>query len=88
MLAAYGFPERFATETVAEYGADLFEAFRRTPMEHLAHPAQPLLYAVGGHVDLTTVRASGCTVERLRTWESDVVGRKIGVERQQYIGNR
>src|SRR5690606_36013931 len=38
MLAAYGFPERFATETPAGYGADLFEAFRRTPMEHLAHP--------------------------------------------------
>lgn len=79
-MALFGFPERFTTETPAEYGADLFEAFRRTPMKHLAHPAQPLLYAVGGHVDLTTVRASGCTVERLRTWDADRVGENIDPE--------
>lgn len=79
VLAEYGFPERMATETLAEAGADLFEAFRRTKMVHLAHPEQPKLYAVGGHVDLTTVRAEGVSVERLRTWP-DVAGEKIEPE--------
>lgn len=75
-LAAWGFPERMATSTLAESGADLFEAMRQTKMAHLAHPDQPMLYGVGGHVDLTVVRADGVTTERLRTWP-DEIGRKI-----------
>ncbi|MBB6013465.1 hypothetical protein HNR59_002854 [Aquamicrobium lusatiense] len=75
MMAEYGLPERMATETLAEASAGLFEAFRRTKMVYLAHPEQPVLYAVGGHVDLTTVRAEGVSVERLRNWP-DVVGEK------------
>lgn len=76
-LAKWGFPERAAIESLAECGADLFGAFRATKMAHLAHPDRPLLYAVGGHVDLTVVDATGARTSRLRTWPQDVPGRKI-----------
>lgn len=81
-LADYGFPERMATSTLGESAGDLFEALRATRMQHLAHPDQPWIYGVGGHVDLTTVRADGCTTERLRTWPQDVVGEKIDPARE------
>ncbi len=76
-LADYGFPERMATSTLAESAADLFEAFRATRMQHLVHPDKPWIYGVGGHVDLTTVRPEGVSMERLRTWPKDQVGQKI-----------
>ncbi len=76
MLAEFGFPDRMANSTLAEAGADLFEAMRRTKMEHVAHPDKPMLFAVGGHVDLTVVSALGVETTRLRTWE-DEIGRKI-----------
>lgn len=78
-LADYGFPERMATSTLAESAADLFEAFRETRMQHLAHPDKPWVYGVGGHVDLTVVRAGGVSTERLRTWP-DTIGEKIRPE--------
>ncbi len=81
-LADYGFPERMADSTLAESAADLFEAFRRTRMQHLAHPNKHWLYGVGGHVDLTVVRADGVTTEMLREWPEDVVGRKINPFRE------
>jgi len=76
-LAKWGFPQRVATESLAECGADLFEAFRATKMAHLAHPDKPMLFAVGGHCDLTVVDAAGARSCRLRTWPQDVAGRKI-----------
>jgi hypothetical protein len=74
-LASFGFP--WPGRTLAECAVDLFEAMRRTEMEHLAHPGRPMLYGVGGHVDLITVTAAGCVTERLHTWPQDRVGHKI-----------
>src|SRR5690606_38680796 len=48
-LAEYDLPGRFATESFEECAADLFEAMRRTPMVHLAHPDRPMVFGVGGH---------------------------------------
>lgn len=80
-LADYGFPDRMANSTLGESAGDLFEALRATRMQHLAHPDQPWIYGVGGHVDLTTVRADGVTTERLRTWP-DVIGEPIDPARE------
>lgn len=57
-------------------GAELFERMRRIPGPSAERPDLPDIYGIGGHVDLTTVRTSGVTVERLRTWP-DVIGEKI-----------
>lgn len=80
-LAAWGFPEKMSNSTLAESGPDLFEAMRQTKMAHLAAPGQPMLHAVGGHVDLTTVTAKGSTTKRLRTWP-DKIGEKIKPDQQ------
>jgi hypothetical protein len=74
-LAAHGLPRPGVA--LAECAVDLFEAMRETRMCHLAHPDKPMLYAVGGHVDLVTVRAESVTSKRLRTWPEDRVGHKI-----------
>ena len=70
-LAAWGFPERMADSTLAESGADLFEAMRQTQMPHLGHPDRPLVYGVGCHVDLTVVDGDGARTRQL----ANVVGR-------------
>lgn len=57
-------------------GAELFERMRRIPGPSAERPDLPDVYGIGGHVDLTTVRASGVTVERLRTWP-DEIGERI-----------
>jgi hypothetical protein len=57
-------------------GVELFERMRRVSDINPARPDLPAIHGIGGHVDLTTITASGVFVERLRTW-SDVVGEKI-----------
>lgn len=64
----YGFPDRLANESLAECGADLMEASRRTTMNHNDRD----ICAVGGHVDLAVVRLDGARIERLRTWPDEV----------------
>ncbi|WP_242221210.1 hypothetical protein [Shinella zoogloeoides] len=57
-------------------GAELFERMRQVSAPNPAKPDLPPIHGIGGHVDLTTVLADGCTVERLHTWP-DTVGEKI-----------
>ncbi|WP_139788976.1 hypothetical protein [Manganibacter manganicus] len=57
-------------------GVELFERMRRVSDINPARPDLPAIHGIGGHVDLTTVTASGITVERLRTWP-DIIGEKI-----------
>ncbi|WP_163269667.1 hypothetical protein [Chelativorans alearense] len=75
-LAACGFPGRLAAEPLSACGVDLFEIMRRHKMRHLSAGGH-LVYGIGGHVDLTTVTADGCTTTRLHEWPEDVVGATI-----------
>lgn len=61
---------------LAGRGADLFELMRRRKGPNPAMPGLPEIHGIGGHVDLTTVRATGATTTRLRTWP-DAIGAKI-----------
>jgi hypothetical protein len=63
-------------EGLGVHGADFMEIARQHPSTSPAHPDEPLLYGIGGHVDLTVVTAAGVTTTRLRTWP-DVIGEKI-----------
>lgn len=56
--------------------AFIFESMRRQKMKNPASPEREPFYSVGGHVDLTIVRASGYERRRLREWP-DVIGQKI-----------
>lgn len=57
-------------------GVELFERMRAIAGPNPARPHVPDHHGIGGHLDLTTVRADGCVTERLRMWP-DVVGQKI-----------
>lgn len=54
----------------------MFDAMRRQTMTNPANPHREPLHTVGGHIDLTVIRADGITTKRLHTWP-DVVGEKI-----------
>lgn len=65
------------SEGLRSCGVELLERMRRVPGMNPAKPDLPYLFGIGGHIDLTTVRADGCTVERLHIWPEDVIGEKI-----------
>lgn len=65
------------SESLRVCGAELFERMRRVAGPNPVKPDLAHIFGIGGHIDLTTVRADGCTVERLHTWPVDVVGQKI-----------
>lgn len=67
--------------TLREIGVPLFEAMRRKKGPNPTRPDLPEIYGIGGHVDLTVVAPSGCTVDRLHTW-NDEVGNPIDPSRQ------
>jgi hypothetical protein len=71
-----GLPMFWSMDGVREYGVEFFELARRHKLVNLGHPDKPMVYGLGGHIDLTTVRPEGCTVERIHEWP-DVVGEKI-----------
>jgi len=55
----------------------LMESMRRQKMVNPASPDGEPRHSVGGHVDLTVVRADGYERRRLHEWPEDVVGQKI-----------
>lgn len=65
------------TEGLAACGVQLFEAMRKVPGPNPTRPDLPDVYGLGGHVDLTVIRASRATTTRMHTWAEDVVGQKI-----------
>jgi hypothetical protein len=52
-------------------------SMRRQKMPSPVNPDREPFHSVGCHVDLTTVRAIGCTTRRLHVWPEDVIGRPI-----------
>jgi hypothetical protein len=75
-VAAVGLSLADLADGMEARGADLLEAMRRKKGPNPSKPDLPELYGIGGHVDLTTIRADGVETKRLRTWP-DVVGQKI-----------
>ncbi|MGO8282183.1 hypothetical protein ACC795_12280 [Rhizobium ruizarguesonis] len=72
-MAAAGWSHR---APLANYGANLFEYMRGRKRPNPAYPDADLIYSIGGHLDLTVIRADGYEHRRLLTWP-DVVGQKI-----------
>lgn len=54
----------------------MLDAMRRQKMVNPAAPHREPIHSVGGHVDLTVVRADGITSKRLHEWP-DVIGQPI-----------
>lgn len=79
-IAASGIAPEDAREGLRGVAVPLFDAMRRRKGPNPLKPGLPDVYGIGGHIDLTVVRPTGCTVERLHTW-SDVVGERIEPER-------
>ncbi len=71
-----GLPMFWPLDGLAEYGATFFNVVRQNPMVHLAHPDQPELYGIGGHVDHAVIGNEGVAVARIHEWP-DKVGEKI-----------
>jgi len=71
-----GLPMFWAIDGLRQYGPTFFDVMRQFPMQHLAHPDKPWVYAIGGHLDLATVTADGVTIERIHEWP-DEIGQKI-----------
>jgi hypothetical protein len=59
------------------WGEDFIELARRHTAAAPAFPGRPEHFGIGGHLDLTVIRADGATTTRLRTWSEDQVGEKI-----------
>lgn len=55
----------------------MIDAMRRQKMTNPAEPLREPFYSVGGHIDLTVIRAEGITTKRLHVFSADVVGRPI-----------
>ncbi|WP_025199116.1 hypothetical protein [Brucella sp. BO2] len=71
-----GLPMFWAIDGLAEYGGVFFDTMRQFTMKHVALPDQPDMYAIGGHVDHTVIRADGIVSERILEWP-DKIGEKI-----------
>lgn len=54
----------------------LMGAMREQKLPNPANPNAPLFHKVGGHIDLTVIRAEGISTKRLHEWP-DVVGQPI-----------
>lgn len=61
---------------LAAYGAYLFEYMRVRKRPNPAYPEAEPIYSIGGHLNLTIIRADGHETIRLVTWP-DVVGETI-----------
>ncbi len=61
---------------LSEHGTTFFNVLHQNPMVHLAHPDQPELYAIGGHVYHAVIGRDGAQVHRLLQW-LDKIGEKI-----------
>jgi len=73
-IVAYG--DLTLSEGLETDAVFLFESMRRQKMVNLAIPDREPFYSVGGHIDLTIIRADGYEQRRLHEWH-DVVGEKI-----------
>lgn len=75
-LKTSGLPMFWALDGLAEHGGLFFDTMRQFTMKHIAAPNQPDIYAIGGHVDHTVIRADSIVSERILEWP-DTVGEKI-----------
>lgn len=75
-MAAAGITADSVRHGLAAKGADIMELMRRRAGPNPIKPDLPPLYGIGGHCDLTVIRADGVTTTRLRTWP-DRIGEKI-----------
>ncbi|MHA6644573.1 hypothetical protein [Mesorhizobium sp. A623] len=75
MIAAGLTPGDFK-DGLAGRGADVMELMRKKKGGNPTAPDLPEIHGIGGHVDLTVIRADGVTTTRLRTWP-DQIGQKI-----------
>lgn len=73
---AAGISQTALRDAFAESGTAYMELMRRHKGPNPIRPDLPEIHGIGGHVDLTVVRADGVTTRRLRTWP-DVIGEKI-----------
>lgn len=60
-----------------QYGATLAGMMRRKKMTNWMVPGNVPLHGIGGFLELTTISASGCTVETIHAWPEDRIGQKI-----------
>lgn len=61
---------------MADIAIPFFDLMRAKKGAHPVSPDLPAIHGIGGHLDMTTVTASGASTRRLHTWP-DVVGEKI-----------
>ncbi|GAB5460890.1 hypothetical protein [Hoeflea alexandrii] len=73
-LEAYG--DLSIDQGLATDGRFLFECMRRQLLANPAAPDRDPIHSVGGHLDLTILRADGFELERLHEWP-DAIGQKI-----------